>query len=289
MRMMVVWQAWRRRWALLLAAVVASVSTLAAAVAVPQSASAAGAAWVTRTFSVSYDGSGMVSYSAQGISGDTGCKITANEGLAYGFGQLWTVVIRFKSLGKGKYATQVVSVHHVDGPQSGGDGSHLKGTQVKYNNENCSEGSIDPNTGTFDCTSKSMTLMPFPNPQMEISRQGANLVLLGFAFLDGHLKYTGKDTIPYDQKFLHGCARYDSDISYGSDIVPGIEATAKVAWPVAKLFALAKSKSLLVDVALGKNTQLPRQNTCGSVWEKPHVCVIYKQSLTAKFKLIRVK
>jgi hypothetical protein len=134
-----------------------------------------------------------------------------------------------------------------------------------------------------------MTLMPFPNPQMEISRSAANLVLLGNAFLDGHLKYTGTDTIPYDQKFLHGCARYDSDITYGSDIVPGIEATAKVAWPVAKLFALAKGKSLLDDVALGKNTQLPRQNTCGSVWEKPHVCVIYKQSLSAKFKLIRVK
>ena len=34
---------------------------------------------------MSYDGHGMVSYSAQGISGDTGCKVTANELLDYGF------------------------------------------------------------------------------------------------------------------------------------------------------------------------------------------------------------
>lgn len=231
----------------------------------------------------------MVSYSAQGISGDTGCRDTANENLTYGFGQVWTVVMRFKSLGKGNYATQVVAIRHLGGPQSYGDGSHLEGSQAKYDKQNCAEGTIDPNTGTFNCTSKSMTLTPFIDPQMEISRSGTNLVLLSFAFLDGQLKYTGTDTIPYDKKYLHGCARYDSDITYGSDIVPGIEATAQVSWPVAKLFALAKGKNLLVDVALGKNTQLPRENTCDSVWQKPHLCVIYKQSLSGKFKLIRVK
>ena len=287
MRRMVVWRAWRRRWARVLAAAIMAAS--AAAIAVPQSASAASAAWVTRTFSVSYDGHGMVSYSAQGISGDTGCKVTANEILDYGFDQLWTVVVKFKSLGKGKYETKVVSAHHVSGPQSSGDTSTLQGQQTKLNNENCAEGTIDPDVGKFDCTSKSMTLLEFPNPQMEISRSGANLVLIGDAFLDGTLKYTGTDTIPYDAKFLKGCARYDSDITYGSDIVPGIEATAKAALPVAKLFALAKGKFMLIGVALGKNTQLARQNTCDSVWAKPNVCIIYKQSLNGKFKLGRVK
>ena len=170
---------------------------------------------------MSYDGHGMVSYSAQGISGDTGCKVTANELLDYGFDQLWTVVVKFKSLGKGKYETKVVSAHHVSGPQSAGDTSTLQGQQVQLKNENCAEGTIDPDVGKFDCTSKSMKLLAFPNPQMEISRSGANLVLLGDAFLDGTLKYTGKDTIPYDAKFLKGCARYDSDITYGSDIVRG--------------------------------------------------------------------
>jgi hypothetical protein len=287
MRRMVVWRAWRRRWAVVLAAAI--MATSAAVIAIPQSASAASAPWVTRTFSVSYDGHGMVSYSAQGISGDTGCKITANELLDYGFDQLWTVVVKFKSLGKGKYETKIVSAHHVSGPQSSGDTSTLQGQQTKLNNENCAEGTIDPDVGKFDCTSKSMTLMQFPNPQMELSRSGANLEVIGDAFLDGTLKYTGTDTIPYDAKFLKGCARYDSDITYGSDIVPGIEATAKVALPVAKLAVLAKGKSMLIAVALGKNTQLARQNTCDSVWAKPHVCIIYKQSLAGKFKLIRVK
>jgi hypothetical protein len=287
MQMNVIRQAWRRRWAVVLAAVVAAAS--ATAVVVPQSASAASAPWVSRTFSVSYDAAGEVSYSAQGISGDTGCKVTANGGLSYGFDQLWTIVVRFKSLGAGKYATQVAAIHHMSGPQSSGDGSHLEGTQVKYQQQNCAEGNIEPNVGKFNCTSKTMTLLAWPGSQLEISRSGANLVLLGFAFLDGTLKYTGTDTIPFDAKYLHGCARYDSDITYGSDISPGIEATAKISWPVAKLFALAKGKNFLFNVALGHYTQLPRQNTCGSVWAKPHVCVIYKQSLTGKFKIIRVK
>jgi hypothetical protein len=58
---------------------------------------------------------------------------------------------------------------------------------------------------------------------------------------------------------------------------------------VAKLFGLAKGKGILVDTALGKNTQLARQNECASTWAKPHVCVIYKQSLSGKFLLRRVK
>ena len=58
---------------------------------------------------------------------------------------------------------------------------------------------------------------------------------------------------------------------------------------MAKLAVLAKGKFMDVNVALGKNTQLARQNTCDSVWAKPNACVIYKQSLTGKFKLGRVK
>ncbi len=150
-------------------------------------------------------------------------------------------MVKFKSLGKGKYETKVVSAHHVSGPQSAGDTSTLQGQQVQLKNENCTGGNHRPDVGKFDCTSKSMKLLAFPNPQMAISRSGANLVLLGDAFLDGTLKYTGKDTIPYDAKFLKGCARYDSDITYGSE------------------------------------------------WAKPNTCVIYKQSLTGKFKLGRVK
>ena len=64
---------------------------------------------------MSYDGHGMVSYSAQGISGDTGCKVTANELLDYGFDQLWTVV-RGSDLEEGESQGLPVWSKHVGDP-----------------------------------------------------------------------------------------------------------------------------------------------------------------------------
>lgn len=80
-------------------AAVCCVSVAVTAFAAPAPAGAA-ATWKTRVFSVSYDGDGSFSYSAQGANGDTGCLMSVGEGARHSFDQLWTVRIRFKSLGK---------------------------------------------------------------------------------------------------------------------------------------------------------------------------------------------
>lgn len=254
-----------------------------------QPASAATSSWKTRVFSISYDGSGELNYSAQGANGDSGCFMQVAEGARYSFDNLWTVRIGFKKTSSGRYDTRIESITHVSGPQAEGKhgASHLKGKQTEMPEENCADGTILNNVGTFDCTSSTVTLTAFPDPQMEISREKADLVLKGRAFLDGRWKYTGSDSIPSDQK--KGCATYQDDLTYGSDLIPGIYATSKVSLPARELFGFAKHKGVTVDVDFGKHTEFPRQSTCESVFGKPHVCIIHSQSLTAKFKLLRVR
>lgn len=130
------------------------------------------------------------------------------------------------------------------------------------------------------------TLTAFPDPQMEVSRKASDLVLLGRAFLDGHWKFTGTDSIPSDKK---GCATYDDDFTYGSDLEPGLYATAKVSLPVGLLASLAKGKAVTKPVSLGKNTQYPPQSACDPVFGAPSSCVINSQKLTGKFKVIKVR
>ena len=271
----------------LLSGVFAAIAAIA--LATPLSASAASAAtWRTHVFSISYDASGTFSYNAEGTNGDSGCHMAVGEGARYSFGQLWTIRVGFKRVGPGRFQTKVESVTHVDGPQGavGKHGaSHLKGKQTALPDENCADGTIVPDTGTYDCTSSTVTLTAFPNPQMEVSRQASDLVLLGRAFLDGHWKFTGTDTIPSDKK---GCATYDDDLTYGSDLLPGLYATAKVSLPVKQLAGLAKGKSVTKPVSFGKNTEFPPQKTCDAVFGTPNSCVINSQNLTGKFKLIKV-
>jgi len=261
------------------------------ALAVPLSAGAVGAAAkpVTRIFSINFDGSGKFSYNAQGANGDTGCYMNASDGARYSFDQLWTVTVQFTSQGKVKYKAVVKSIKHVDGPQAFGahGASHLIGKQTELPDEDCAQGStIQHNIGSYDCTSTKVTLTAFPNPQMEVQRSGADLEFEGRAFLDGHWKYTGKDTIPGDKK---GCATYEDDMTYGSTLIPGIYDTSKVGMTVKQLFNLKKGKKITATVELGKNTFYPRQSTCDSVFGKPNVCVIHSQSMSARFGVARIK
>lgn len=261
------------------------------ALAVPLSAGAAGAGAkpVTRVFQVNFDSNGKFSYNAQGTNGDTGCHMNASETASYDFDQLWTVTVQFTSLGKGKYKTTVKSIKHVAGPQDFGahGSSHLTGKQTAIQDEDCAQGTIVHNTGTFDCTSSTVTLTAFPNPQMNVGRTGADLVFEGRAFLDGHWKYKGKDTIPGDKP--KGCVKYEDDMTYGSTLIPGIYDTSKVGMTVKQLFNLKKGKTIKADVSLGNNTEFPRQNVCDAVFGAPSVCVIHSQSMSARFGVARIK
>lgn len=261
------------------------------ALAVPLSAGAASAAAkpVTRLFSVSFDGSGKFSYNAQGANGDAGCYMNASDAASYSFDQLWTIQVQFTSLGKGKYKTKVKSITHLDGPQppDADGGSHLTGKQTHLPDNECQQVTITNDTGTFDCTSKTETLTAFPNPQITINPSATELSFEGRAFLDGHWKYAGKDTIPSDKK--KGCATYADDMTYGTDLVPGIYDTAKVGLTIKQLLSLKKGKAIVSDVALGKNTEFPRLSTCDAVFGKPNVCVIHSQSMSGKFRVGRLK
>ena len=246
--------------------------------------------WVTHVFSISYDGSGTFSYNAQGPNGDTGCHMDVGEGARFAFDQLWTVKVGFKKTGKTTYDTKVESILHVDGPNSsGGNGaSHIIGKQTNEPNETCEDLTYNPDTGKFDCTSSTDTLTAFNKPEMEISRKSSDLVFTGDTFIEGHWKYSGQDSIPSDIGISHGCATYDDQEAYGSDMIPGLTSIAKVPLKVSTLAALAKHKSVIVKVSLGHNTQLPRQTTCDSTFGSPNSCVINKQSMNGVFKVIRM-
>jgi hypothetical protein len=260
------------------------------ALALPLSAGAvgAGAKPVTRVFSVSFDGNGKFDYNARGANGDAGCYMNVSDSATYSFDNLWTVTAQFTSLGKGKYKTKVTSIKHVDGPQAFGKHgtSHLTGKQTHLPDNECQDITITDDTGKFDCTSSTVTLTAFPNPAMKVDPSATQLSFEGRAFLDGHWKYTGTDSIPSDKK---GCATYEDDMTYGSDLVPGIYDTSKVGLTIKQLINLKKGKKIAVDVALGKNTEFPRLNTCDAAFGAPRVCVIHSQSLSAKFAVIRVK
>ena len=273
-----------------LAAVGAVVALALAVVATPKPANAA-TGWVTHVFSVSYDGSGSYSYQSQGANGDAGCHMSVGNGTRFEFDQLWTVKVSFKKTGTATYDTKVVSIDHVDGPNaSGGNGaSHIKGQQTNEGDQTCNDLTFDPDTGTFDCTSSTEVLTAFNKPEMEISRKSSHLVFTGDTFIESHWKYSGDDTIPSDNGISHGCATYNHLEAYGSDLVPGLTAIAKVPLAVSKLATLAKRGSVIVKVSLGHNTQLPRQTTCDSTFGSPSTCVINKQSMNGVFKVIRVR
>jgi hypothetical protein len=259
-----------------------------AALAVPLQAGAA-AKPITRTFTLSYDGSGKFSYNAQGANGDAGCYMNVSQTASYSFDQLWTVTVKFTSQGNGKYKTAVTSIKHLDGPQDAEmtGGSHLKGKQTHLPDNACQQETIVDDTGNFDCTSKKVTLTAFPNPQLKVARSGIDLDFEGQAFLTGVWTYKGTDTIPSDKK--KGCATYEDDMTYGSTLIPGIYDESKVGVTIKKLLSIKKGKSITTDVSLGKNTEFPRQTTCDSVFGKTNVCVVHSQSMSAKFRVGRGK
>jgi hypothetical protein len=259
-----------------------------AVLAVPLSAGAA-AKPVTRVFSLTFDGNGKYSYNAQGANGDAGCYMNVSQTASYSFDQLWKVTVKFTPLGKGKYKTAVTSILHVEGPQALGmiGASQLMGKQTHLPDNECQQETIVDDTGTFNCTSKTVTLTAFTNPQLKVDRNGADLVFEGQAFLAGIWTYKGSDSIPSDKK--KGCATYEEDMTYGSTLIPGIYDESKVGMTIKQLVNLKKGKTITAEVSLGKDTEFPRQTTCDSVFGKPNVCVIHSQSLSAKFRVARVR
>jgi hypothetical protein len=261
------------------------------AFAAPSSASPR-AAWTTRVFQVSYDGSGDVSYHAEGPVGDSGCYLAVNGTDSYSFGQLWTMKIGFRRTGPGAYATKVESITHVDGPQ-GATGAEAKSglggdKTVAPNAQTCTNANSN-DTGHFSCTSKKLLMLAVANPQMKLVRNGTNLLAESVAFADGFWTYSGSDTIPSD-KLNGGCAVYsDTDLTFGAGIFAGSDSITKVALAVKALAGLAKHGEITAPVHFGKNTLHPKQTTCATSFAKPDKCVIRSQALNAKLKLLRIK
>jgi hypothetical protein len=256
------------------------------AFAVPLPASAA-AKWKTHVFSVTYDGTGSYSYTAQGANGDAGCFMRVGQTASYAFGQQWLIKIGFKSTGKkGQFLTKVESILHVDGPQIGKDGtSHLEGRQSSLTDQECQQETIVPDTGKFDCKSTSLTLTAYPKPQIEVSRKTDDIVMEGHTFLAGLWDYTGTDSIPSDKK---GCTTYE-DMTYGSSLIPGIYSASKVSTAVSKLAALTKGKTLATHIGLSENAVFPAQTTCAAVFGAPQLCIIHSQKLSGTFRVARVR
>ena len=259
--------------------------------AAPASASGT-AGWTTHVFQVSYDGSGNVSYHAEGYNGDSGCYLSVDGTDSYAFGQLWTVKIGFKRTGS-TYATKVISITHVDGPQ-GGTGaqgtSGLGGDQTVAPDEgSCTDATISDDTGSFSCTARDPLLLAVPNPQMSLVRKGTSLLAEGIAFADGFWTYSGSDTIPSDN-LNGGCAVYsDIDLTYGASIFAGSDSITKVTMPVSKLAGLAKHQEITAPVHFGTNTLHPEQTSCTAVFGSPSKCTIKSQALNGTFKLVRNK
>jgi hypothetical protein len=253
---------------------------------------AAGAAqWQTRVFSASYVGNGSFNYSSKGSTTDTGCYMTMGVDSKYGFAQLWKIKAEFRRRAGGGWDSKVDSINHVDGPQAPGrsDSATLQGRQGKYQGD-CYDARVKgPDTGVLDCSSGAPQLTAWTNPQMEITRNEDNLDMIGRAFLDAHPSYSGKDTIPTDVKYFHGCAHYDDDWTFGSTLIPGTYDTAKVAFGVHELATLAKGTTLKKPVSLGQNTLYKPQQVCDSTFGRPNFCMINSQSLKGGFQLSRVR
>lgn len=266
-----------------------SVSCAAAiTLAVPATPASAAALWKTHVFTVSYDGGGSFSYTAQGANGDTGCHMTASESASYAFDQLWTVKIAFQSTGPGKYKTKVVSIGHLDGPATGNDGSaKLHGEQTALPDENCSQITILHNTGKYGCHSDTLKYLPYPKPQLTITRSGANLVFVARAFIDGSWKFAGTDKIPGDTQ---GCASYDDQMNYGSSLAPGPYASAKISLKVKSLAGLKAGKhGTSVKVSQGKNTDYKQPKGCTAVFGTPNSCTVHSEKFAATFQASKVK
>jgi len=251
------------------------------------------ASWTTRTFQATYDGSGDVSYHTEGYNGDSGCYLSVDGTDSYAFGQLWTIKIGFRRTGPGAYATKVMSITHVDGPQGGGGSqgkSGLGGDQtVAPDAGSCTSVTTSNDTGTFSCTAKDPLLLAIPNPQIKLVRKGTSLLAEGVAFADGFWTYSGSDTIPSDEA-NGGCAVYsDTDLTFGAGIFIGSDSITKIALPVRELAGLARHHEITAPVHFGKNTLHPKQTSCTSDFGTPNKCAIKSQVLDAKFKLVRIK
>ena len=260
--------------------------------AAPAASASPAAGWTTHVFQVTYDGSGDVRYHAAGPNGDTGCYMSVDGTDSYSFGQLWTIRISFRRTGPGTFATKIVSIRHVDGPQ-GGAGSEgksgLGGEQtVAPNASHCVNANTD-DTGHFSCTAKNPLLFAIPNPQMKLIRKGKNLQAQSVAFADGFWTYGGSDTIPSD-KANGGCSVYsDTDLTFGAGIFIGSDSITNLSIPVRELANLAKRHVISAPVHFGKNTLHPKQTKCTAVFAPPSKCVIHSQALNAKFTLTRIK
>jgi len=269
----------------------AGLALVAFGLAAPASASGA-AGWTTRTFQMSYDGSGNVSYHSEGYNGDSGCYLSVDGTDSYSFGQLWTVKIGFKRTGS-TYATKIMSITHVDGPQGGtgaGGKSGLGGDQtVAPDAGSCTSVTTSNDTGSFSCTATDPLLIAVPNPQLSLVRKGTSLLAEGIAFADGFWTYGGSDTIPSDN-LNGGCSVYsDTDLTFGAGIFAGSDSITKVTLPVKQLAGLAVHKQITAPVHFGKNTLHPKQTKCTSDFGTPNKCTIKSQALNGTFKLTRIK
>ena len=263
----------------------AAVLTLAAAA---NAAAPAAAPWKTHVFTISYDGGGSFSYTAKGANGDTGCEMTASESASYAFEQLWTVKIAFRSAGAGKYKTKVISVNHVDGPGFSQDGSaQLHGEQTQMPDENCAQGTIIHNTGKYGCHSTDLKYLTYPKPQLAITKTRTGLVFVARAFIDGTWKFQGTDTIPGDTS---GCATYDDQMNYGSDLSPGPYASTKISLTAKALAGLkAGQKGTSVKVSPGKNTDYKQPKGCDAVFGAPNSCVVHSDKFDGTFAVSKAR
>lgn len=257
----------------------AAVATLAAP------SSALSAKWQHRVFKIAYDGSGSVDFHSQGSSTDTGCFRTIDGSDSYGFAQDWRFHASFKALGKGRYQYNQDSVAHVSGPNDplSVGGAHLQGTQTPHDGD-CEDFAIGgPDTGTFDCRSGPPTLTAWNKPEIDIVDGPGDFILLARAFVDAHLRATGTDTIPTDKS----CAKFNDDWTYGTTLIPGSYATAKVSLPVKELATMRLHQSMSKTIGLGQNTEAPPQQTCGSTFGEPRVCTITSQTLRGELTVTR--
>jgi hypothetical protein len=245
------------------------------------------AAAKARTFTVSYDGTGHFNYTVRGSTTDTGCYRSLGNNSPYGWDQLWRVKASFSKDRKGHFDFKIDSLIHVDGPQAigGNDGSHVKGSQGTHNGD-CFDPTVGgPDTGIFDCTSGPPTLTAWSNPQMDISSKGGDMVVLARAFLTANMEYHGQDTVPTDK----GCGFFDADWTYGSTLIPGSYATAKVSLPVKQLASLGRGQKVTKDVGLGKNTEFKPVADCNTTFGAPRFCILHEQKLNGTFRWQRSK
>lgn len=262
-----------------------ALGVLASLVVLVAPSSALSAKWQHRVFKIAYDGSGSVDFHVQGSTTDTGCFRTVDGSDSYGFTQSWKLHASFKPQGHGRYQYSPDSVSHASGPNDpiSAGGAHLKGAQTAHDGD-CYDFVLGhPDTGTFDCRSGPPTLTAWSKPEVDIVDGPGEFILLARAFVDAHLRATGTDTIPTDKS----CAYFNDDWTYGTTLIPGSYATAKVSLPVKELATMRLQQSMSKTIGLGQNTEAPPQQTCGSTFGQPRVCTITSQTLRGELKVTR--